>query len=240
MAVPAYLRIRTELEQKIRSGELPPGSRLPTEAELQEQYSIGRATATRVLTELAQAGLVERHRRRGTFVTEGARQENLLRFVNTALPGPKIAGRHAVESVTVVQARDAGVELPGVADDTPVHQLRRLKFDVDDNVIGVELSAVPFALAPRLQMEDLNHLTMHDYFARAGIPAAKARIYIDPITLDAATAARLGVPDGQAVIRLRRLTWLTDGKLAEARWDITRPDLVEFFLEQTIQSPTDS
>ncbi|WP_063758717.1 GntR family transcriptional regulator [Kibdelosporangium aridum] len=73
------------------------------EAELQQQYSIGRVTAQRVLTELAQAGLVERHRRRGTFVTEGARQENLLRFVNTSLPGPKIAGRHVVEWATVVQ-----------------------------------------------------------------------------------------------------------------------------------------
>ncbi|MET8898010.1 GntR family transcriptional regulator [Streptomyces albogriseolus] len=235
MAVPTYLRIRSELEQQIRSGQLPPGSRLPTEAELQEQYSIGRATAQRVLTELAQAGLVERHRRRGTFVTEGARQENLLRFVNTALPGPKIAGRHAVESVVVVPACDAGVELPGVPDDAPVHQLRRLKFDVDDNVIGVELSAVPFALAPRLQEEDLNHLTMHDYFARVGIPAVKARIYIDPIAVDAATATHLRIPEGQAVIRLRRLTWLADGNLAEARWDITRPDLVEFFLEQTVQ-----
>ncbi|GHF13125.1 GntR family transcriptional regulator [Streptomyces spiralis] len=235
MAVPAYLRIRNEFEQQIRSGTLPPGSRLPTEAELQQLYSIGRATAQRVLSELAQAGLVERHRRRGTFVTEGARQENLLRFVNTSLPGPKILGRHAVESATVVQARDAGLEMPGVNDDTPVHQLRRLKFDVDDNVIAVELSVVPFALAPRLQEEDLGHLTVHDYFARMGIPAAKSRIYIDPIALDAATAAQLRVPEGQAVIRLRRLTWLTDGKLAEARWDIIRPDLVEFFLEQTIE-----
>ncbi|MEU3936525.1 GntR family transcriptional regulator [Streptomyces sp. NPDC029044] len=239
MAVPAYLRIRNEFEQRIRSGVLPPGSRLPTEAELQKLYSIGRATAQRVLTELAQAGLVERHRRRGTFVTEGARQENLLRFVNTSLPGPKIPGRHAVESAAVVQARDAGLEMPGVADDTPVHQLRRLKFDVDDNVIAVELSVIPFALAPRLQEEeDLGHFTTHDYFARIGVQAVKSRIYIDPMALDAVTAAQLRVPEGQAVIRLRRLTWLADGRLAEARWDITRPDLVEFFLEQTIAPAT--
>nr|WP_235875241.1 GntR family transcriptional regulator [Saccharopolyspora aridisoli] len=36
MATPAYLRIRTELEQRIRSGALLPGSKLPTEAELRE------------------------------------------------------------------------------------------------------------------------------------------------------------------------------------------------------------
>ncbi|MFD0547580.1 GntR family transcriptional regulator [Streptomyces mexicanus] len=148
MAVPAYLRIRHELEQRIRSGALPPGSRLPTEAELQQQYAVGRATAQRVLTELAQAGLVERHRRRGSFVTDGARQENLLRFVDPVLRGPEIPGRHGVESVAVVPARDAGVSMPGIAEDTPVHRLRRLKYDLDGSVIAVELSAIPFALAP--------------------------------------------------------------------------------------------
>lgn len=86
MSAPLYLRIRNELEARIRSGELPPGARLPTEAELQEAHGIGRATAQRVLHELAQAGLVERHRRRGTFVADGVRQENLLRFVNPGWP----------------------------------------------------------------------------------------------------------------------------------------------------------
>ncbi|CAM02242.1 GntR family transcriptional regulator [Saccharopolyspora erythraea NRRL 2338] len=236
VAVPAYLRIRTELEQQIQSGALPPGARLPTEAELQRRYSVGRATAQRVLTELAQAGLVERHRRRGTFVAEGARQENLLRLVNPTLRGPEIPGRHAVESATVVPAQDAGVDLPGVPDDTPVHQLRRLKFDSDDNPIAVELAAIPFSLAPRLSDEDLAHLTVHDYFAREGIPAAKSRVYVDPVLLDDATAARLRTEPGQAVIRLRRLTWLTGGELAEAMWHVIRPDLVEFFIEQSVLS----
>ncbi|MGW1679703.1 GntR family transcriptional regulator [Saccharopolyspora sp. NPDC002376] len=240
MATPAYLRIRTELEQRIRSGVLPPGTRLPTEAELQQQHSVSRATAQRVLSELAQAGLVERHRRRGTFVAEGARQESLLRVVNPALQGPEIPGRHAVESAAVIPACDADVELPGVLDDAPVNQLRRLKFDVDDNPIAVELSAVPFSLAPRMLDEDLAHLTVHDYFARTGVPAAKSRVYIDPVLLDEANATRLHLPAGGAVIRLRRLTWLTDGKLAEAMWHIIRPDLVEFYLERTVLSTSDS
>lgn len=240
MATPAYLRIRTELERRIRSGALPPGARLPTEAELQQQYSVGRATAQRVLTELAQAGMAERHRRRGTFVAGGARQENLLRLANPTLQGPEVPGRHSVESATVVLAGDADVELPGVADEAPVNQLRRLKFDLDENPIAVELSAIPFSLAPRLFDEDLAHLTVHDYFARNGIPAAKSRVYVDPVLLDDANAARLRIAPGQAVIRLRRLTWLTDGKLAEAMWHIIRPDLVEFFIEQTTLSTTDS
>lgn len=73
-ATPACLGIRTELEWRIRSGALPPGARLPTEAELRQQFS-----------------------------------------------------------ASVVPAEDADVELPGVADDAPVNQLLRLKFDVDEN-----------------------------------------------------------------------------------------------------------
>ncbi|NHD17766.1 MULTISPECIES: GntR family transcriptional regulator [unclassified Actinopolyspora] len=240
MATPVYLRIRTELEQQIQSGALPLGTRLPTEAELQQRYSVGRATAQRVLTELAQAGLVERHRRRGTFVAEGGRQENLQRMANPTLQGSEIHGRHAVESATVVPVQDAEIALPDVANDTPVNQLRRLKFDVDDNPVAVELIAVPFSVAPRLFDENLEYLTVHDYFARHQIPAAKSRVYIDPIVLDEATATRLLTRPGQAVVRLRRLTWLTDGKLAEAMWHIIRPDLVEFFIEQTTLSTTSS
>jgi DNA-binding GntR family transcriptional regulator len=240
MAAPAYLRIRAEIEQRIRSGALPPGSRLPTEAELQQQHSVGRGTAQRALTELAQAGLVQRHRRRGTFVAPGARQENLLRVVNPALSGPEIPGRHEVESAIVIRACDDEAELPGLAGDEPVHQLRRLKYDADGDPVTVELSVIPFSLAPRLHDEDLAQLTVHDYFARTGVRAARSRIYLDPILLNEATATRLRLPEGQPVIRLRRLTWLTDGNPAEASWMIIRPDRVEFFLEQTALNETNS
>lgn len=239
MAAPTYLRLRTELERRIRSGALPPGSRLPTEAELQRRHSISRSTAQRVLNELARAGLVERHRRRGTFVSQSARQENLLRVVNPTLSGPEIPGRHVVESASVVPAGAADVALPGVEDDTPVNHLRRVKFDTDDNPIAVELSAVPFALAPDLLDEELAHLTVHDYFTRNHVPAATSRVYIDPVLLTEREAARLGCAPGLPVIRLRRLTWLVDGRLAEAMWHLIRPDLVEFFVEQSVLSVPD-
>lgn len=237
VTIPAYSRIRTELEQQIQSGALPPGAKLPTEAELQRRHSVGRATAQRVLTELAQAGLVRRQRRRGTFVAEGARQENLLRTIDPTLHGPEIPGRHEVDSAGVVPAQDADVELPGLAERVPVNQLRRLKFDVQDNPIAVELAVVPFSLAPRLFDEDLEHLTVHDYFARHRIPAAKSRVYVDPLLLDGPTAARLRTDAGQAVLRLRRLTWLRTGELAEAMWHVMRPELVEFFIEQPVAPP---
>ena len=236
MTAPLYLRIRNEFEARIRSGELPPGSRLPTEAELQERFGVGRATAQRVLHELAQAGLVERHRRRGTFVVDGVRQENLLGFVNPQLSGPEIPGRHEVYSASVVRAAEVTPPVPGLTDDTPVIHLVRRKFDVEDIPIALEYATVPFALAPHLLDEDLAHLTMIPYFRGQGVPLATSRMYLDPVLLDGPTGELLACEPGTPLLRQRRLTWLENGELAESAAYLMRPGLMEFYIEQSVRA----
>ena len=66
--IPLYFQLKTLLLESILRGEYGPGDRLPTEHELCERFGISRTPAIRALTELAQEGVVLRHRRRGTFV----------------------------------------------------------------------------------------------------------------------------------------------------------------------------
>ena len=54
MTVPFHVQIRREIEAKIRAGDLPSGARLPTEKDLSTQYGVSRATAQRVLNDLAE------------------------------------------------------------------------------------------------------------------------------------------------------------------------------------------
>lgn len=60
--------LRDDLVERIRSGTMPPGSRLPTERDLSEQFRLSRNTVRRVLDSIADEGLIERHVGRGTFV----------------------------------------------------------------------------------------------------------------------------------------------------------------------------
>ena len=62
-------QILTEIEQNILSGRWPPGYRIPSEMELTAHYGCSRMTVNKVLTQLAQAGLLERKRKAGSFVT---------------------------------------------------------------------------------------------------------------------------------------------------------------------------
>ncbi|MBA2741607.1 MAG: GntR family transcriptional regulator, partial [Actinobacteria bacterium] len=67
--IPLYFQLKTLLREEILSGRYTgPDDRLPTEHELCARYKISRTPVTRALTELADEGVILRHRRRGSFV----------------------------------------------------------------------------------------------------------------------------------------------------------------------------
>jgi len=67
-AVPPYEQIRLAVANQIQSGELPPGTRLPTVRGLADDLALAPNTVARAYRELEAAGLVETAGRRGTVV----------------------------------------------------------------------------------------------------------------------------------------------------------------------------
>ena len=61
-------RILKDVEQKIVTGEWPPGHRIPFETDMAKDYGCSRMTVNKVLTQLSRAGLLERNKKWGTFV----------------------------------------------------------------------------------------------------------------------------------------------------------------------------
>ncbi|MER5813338.1 GntR family transcriptional regulator [Streptomyces sp. NPDC002033] len=66
--VAPYKRIMADLLDRIRTGELPAGARLPSEAELSESYGVARGTVRRAVHELEGAGHVHAQHGVGRFV----------------------------------------------------------------------------------------------------------------------------------------------------------------------------
>ncbi len=63
-----YAQLIAHFRVRILDGSLPPGSRLPTELDLAEEYNISRGTVRQAMTSLVNEGLLERIQGRGTFV----------------------------------------------------------------------------------------------------------------------------------------------------------------------------
>jgi DNA-binding transcriptional MocR family regulator len=70
MARARYRSVVDALADAIRSGRLPPGTRLPTHRELAAREQLALVTASRVYAELAAMGLVSGETGRGTFVRD--------------------------------------------------------------------------------------------------------------------------------------------------------------------------
>jgi GntR family phosphonate transport system transcriptional regulator len=68
--VALWRQIATRLQHDIDTGIYPPGGRLPTEAELSQQFRVNRHTVRRALDELSRGGLVHVEQGRGSFVAE--------------------------------------------------------------------------------------------------------------------------------------------------------------------------
>lgn len=67
-SVPPFEQVRVAIADRIRSGELPVGTRLPTVRGLADDLSLAPNTVARAYRELEAAGLVTTSGRRGTVV----------------------------------------------------------------------------------------------------------------------------------------------------------------------------
>lgn len=68
-SVPLYRQVRTALLERIASGALRPGDRLPAEQALAQELGTHRLTVRRAIEELAREGVLHARQGVGTFVT---------------------------------------------------------------------------------------------------------------------------------------------------------------------------
>ncbi|MEU3557851.1 TetR/AcrR family transcriptional regulator C-terminal domain-containing protein [Streptomyces fragilis] len=120
-AGPRSGRIVAELRQRIESGELAPGERVPSTREITRQWGVAMATATKVLAELRRAGLVRSVPGVGTVVEGGGGPSHPARAARPSAarrPGtrPGAAPRSPGTGAWAGSARSAGsAGRPGAA-----------------------------------------------------------------------------------------------------------------------------
>jgi GntR family histidine utilization transcriptional repressor len=201
-------RIRSDLEGKIRSGEWPPGSRIPTEHELVAQYGCARMTVHKAITALVAAGLVERRKKAGSFVARPHVQTAVIEIPDIAAV---IAARgEAYRFELLHRARGPAATL----DEASI----LAGFDLGDEVLvldGLHVAAgCPFCLEHRLiDLAAAPQAADADFSATAPgswllghIPWTQARHRITACSAGPA-AAPLQIARGAACLRVERWTW---------------------------------
>ena len=106
---PASEQIADALREQIRSGELSPGEKLPSGAELTASYGVAKQTVTNALRQLQEEGLIVNRAGRGAFVRtnpEPAEAIELLRLIEERMSSLE-ARLDALEARRRIETQDA-------------------------------------------------------------------------------------------------------------------------------------
>jgi GntR family transcriptional regulator, histidine utilization repressor len=211
-------QIRADLEARIRSGDWPPGRRIPTELELMASYGCSRMTVSKAIGSLVQSGLVERRKKAGSFVARPHVQTAVLEIPDIPALIASRGESYRFERLTrslrqldaddpneaILPARRSVLEVSGThfAADAPFALERRIL-----NLDAVpEAGSLPFDHTP-----PGSWLLQH-------VPWTEARHRITAINADAETARHLGLARGRACLMVERHTsrlgeWITFARL---------------------------
>jgi DNA-binding transcriptional regulator YhcF (GntR family) len=111
VGAPPYQQIVDDIRRRISSGELPPGSRVPSTRQIVSEWGVAMATATKVLTTLRHAGLVQSRPGFGTVVGAAPLAPELTRtdIVDAAVRIADSEGFEALSMRRVAAALGSGV-----------------------------------------------------------------------------------------------------------------------------------
>jgi GntR family transcriptional regulator, histidine utilization repressor len=202
-----YQRIRNDLEASITSGVWPPGHRVPFEHELMETYSCSRMTVNKVLSALADAGLVVRRRRAGSFVSRPRVQSAILQIPDLKAEVEKRGERYGYRLLDL-RRRSASTHdraRLGVGARTSVlalrcrHEAEGQPFAIEDRLIN--LQAVPEALK-----QDFS-ITPPNTWLVGHVPWTEAEHRITACNADKSIAGDLNIDQEAACLVIERRTW---------------------------------
>ncbi len=164
-----YHQILSRLFDRIESGEIGVGEKLPSEADLERGYGVSRTTARRSLDALRRQGLVRREPGRRTFLVGPRLGSDLTRLYSFSEeirrrgyePGARLVLREEVR---------AGEELASRLEAWPgerVLRVRRLRL-ADERPIFVGDSYPPVGRFPALAEADYGAVSLSKLFREAG------------------------------------------------------------------------
>jgi len=212
-SVPLYYQLENILREKIISGVFASGARLPTESELIRQYGVGRITVRHALAALVKDGLIERRRRRGTFVTErktkrSAFEERIdLTGSLDEIVAAEASGVFKVVEMIRVDADPQEAELLGLGTGDPLYRVKRLGLR-EGKPYNLTLDYLPAVIGERLTAEELSAGgLLQTLETKFGLKLKSATQRITATMADAYLAKLLDVRVGSPMLSIERAVY---------------------------------
>jgi GntR family transcriptional regulator len=227
--LPLYQQFKILIEQKIASGEWPPGTTLPPELTLTKAYGISRITVRQALDELVTEGRIRRERGRGTFVLAPKIAQTLAHLTGfaeeLALRGLQPAVTVLAHGIVRATERVAGaLDLPSGSE---VLHIRRL-IRVANEPLLLDDSYFVVAMAPILGTQQAQSSTIYQALEAAGHAPAEGEQRLEAVPIPRDMAELLGVDANTPGLLITRVAKNRLGEPMEFTTALYRGDRYEY------------
>ena len=204
---PRYRQLKEMIIQRISTGELSRGDRVPSENELARSMGVSRMTANRALRELTDEGYVERIAGRGTFVADFRARSDVLAVHNIADEIRRRGHRHSCEVIklSLQYARADIARALRIRQGVEVFHLLLVHRE-NDSPIQTEDRHVVADFAPDCLAQDFTRVTPSAYLT-AIAPLQEAEQLVRASIPNAAVRERLEMEQGEPCLVVLRRTW---------------------------------
>ncbi len=199
--------VKAEILHRITKGPWGPGTLLPGEVELAEEFGCSRTTMNRALREVSDLGLLDRRRKAGTRVRMVPRRQARFEMpvVRDEVEKTGAAYRYQLihrEDLTAPDWLSARMKLAAgtrVVHLTCLHHADDAPFQLEDRWINA--AALPDVLAV-----DFTTIGPNEWLI-AAVPYSEVEISFEAIAADTAAVTHLHHSPGAPVFCVRRSTW---------------------------------
>jgi GntR family transcriptional regulator len=229
---PAWVQIEEQLADRIESGALAAGARLPPERDLAQGLGVSRMTVRQALASLAAAGLVSRGVGRGTFVREARK----VVHDHTRVAGftEEVERQGLAASARILEAKECPAPSQvatalGLRPGDAVVRLERLRLG-GARPMTLEDTWLPAARFPGLLERDLTgslYALMRSEYDLAPVTATER---LEPVAARSYDADALGVEEGAPLMLVERIACAAGGVAVEFSRDRHRGDAARFVI----------
>ncbi|MQP66427.1 UTRA domain-containing protein [Niveispirillum sp. SYP-B3756] len=233
-----YLELRDRIAAQIQAGVLGVGDRLPSERQLEDGLGSARGTVREALFQLEAEGLIYRRDRSGWYVCpapilyDPTRSEGFMAYVTAQGRRPETE----TLSKRLVPAPDAVAGIFGVAEGTPLYDIRRLR-SIDGRSVLVERIHVNPDLAPGLIDHSLDGSLTAVLKNAYGVAAARNRIAMKPCAILGDDAETLRARSGSPGLSVIRTSFDPAGRVVEYDQECWRHDAVIVSVDIRVAPP---
>jgi len=240
-ANPLYQSILEAISRQIRSGELKPGGRLPSESDLSKTYSAGRNTIRRALSELVDAGYLKTIPGLGTFVEDS----RLTKSAEYLIGMSQEMGFHQkkvtsqVLEAKIIPADPFLTRRLQVQLGAEVVFLNRVR-EMDGEPAAIERAYLPHALCPGILKYDFSNVSLYETLSTVYHRRPyRAEQEIEASLATPEVARLLHLPTPAVVLVFHRETRLESDEVIEYVDSEMRADRFRFYTNLRLEHPAD-